>query len=209
MRLRRSGCQQRNINVRDRGQAEWILGMFFLLVLIVLMNTMLTLASWRSTAGCLEDALAVSNLASALIDLEEYGRSHRVVIADAPAAYEIYTDAVRENLGLDENWECRNRTMIAGPVEIADYIIYNVDQNRVNAVRIGRDGKISERWRGALGAVKAPNGVTVECTGVYSEIRFEVEGFAGVLAQAHKGKLVDIVSESEREKVNKYENDES
>ena len=197
MHLRKNGCPQRNTNVKDRGQAEWVLGLFFLLVLAVLMNTMLTLASWRSTAGYLEDALAVSNLASALIDLEEYGKSHRVVIADASAAYDIYVDAVRENLGLDDNWECANRTLIAGPVEIVDYIVYNVDQNRVNAFRVGRDGRVSERWSGARGAVKAPNGVMVEYTGVYSEICFDVEGFAGVSVQAHMGRLVDIASESE------------
>ncbi len=199
MHLKRNGCQRQNISERDRGQAEWFLGLFFLLVLAVLMNTLLTLASWRSTAGYLEDALAMSNLASALIDLEEYGKSHRVVIADASAAYDIYVDAVRDNLGLDDNWECSNRTLIAGPVEIVDYIVYNVDQKRVNAIRIGRDGQVSERWSGARGAVKAPNGATVECTGVYSEICFDVEGFAGITVQAHKGKLVDIVSENKEE----------
>lgn len=197
MHLRKNGCQRRSISARDRGQAEWVLGLFFLLVLAILMNTMLTLAAWRSTAGYLEDALAMSNLASALIDLEEYGKSHRVVIADAPAAYDIYVDAVRDNLSLDDNWECASRTLIAGPVEIVDYIVYNVDQNRVKAIRIGRDGKISERWSGARGVVKAPNGVTVEYTGVYSEICFDVEGFAGVTVQAHKGKLVDVASERE------------
>lgn len=197
MHLRRKECQRRNINGRDRGQAEWILGLIFLLMLMVLMNTVLTLASWRSTAGYLEDALAISNLASALIDLEEYGKSHKVIITDQTAAYEIYTDAVRENLGLDENWECANHTLIAGPVEIVDYIIYNVEHNRVSAVRIGRDGQIRERWSGVRGSVRAPDGVMVEHTGIYSEICFEVEGFAGVSVQAHKGKLVDIVSENE------------
>ncbi len=197
MHLRRKECQRRNINERDCGQAEWILGLFFLLMLVVLMNTILTLASWRSTAGYLEDALAISNLASALIDLEEYGKSHKVIITDQTAAYGIYTDAVRENLGLDGNRECANRTLIAGPVEIVDYIVYNVEHNRVNAVRIGRDGQIRERWSGVRGRVRAPNGVLVEHTGIYSEIRFEVKGFAGVSVQAHKGKLVDIVSESE------------
>lgn len=200
MYLKKKGCQRLNINARDRGQAEWVVGLFFLLVLAILMNTLLTLASWRSAAGYLEDALAMSNLASALIDLEEYGKSHRVVIADAEAAYDIYVDAVQDNLNLDNNWECANRALIAGPVEIVDYIVYNVEQNRVNAIRIGRDGRVSERWSGMQGAVQAPNGVTVEHTGVYSELRFDVKGFGGITVQAHKGKLVDIVNKEERKK---------
>lgn len=199
MHLKRNGCQRPNISAKDRGQAEWAVGLFYLLVLAIVMNVLLTFASWRSTAGYLEDALALSNLASALIDLEEYGKSHKVVIADAAAAYDIYVDAVRDNLGLDDNWECANRALIAGPVEIVDYIVYNVEQNRVNAVRVGRDGRVAERWSGVRGEIQAPNGVTVEYTGVYSEIRFDVEGFAGVRVEAHKGKLVDIVAKNEEE----------
>lgn len=195
MNLRKEGCPRLNINGKDRGQAEWVAGLFFLLILSVLMAAQLKLAAWRHAAVYLEDALAASNLASALIDVEEYGRSHAVLIADVSTAYAVYLDAVRDNLQLNGQWECGNQSLIAGPVEIVDYVIYNVRGEQVDAVRVARDGTISERQSGVRGVVKAPNGVTVECTGIYSEIQFPVEGFPGVTVQAHKGKLVDIVSE--------------
>lgn len=195
MILRRKRCLRQSTKTKDSGQAEWASGIFFILILGIMMYTQLQLASWRSVSAYLEDALAASNLASALIDMEEYGKSHKVIIPDAQKAYNIYLDAVKDNLGLNQQWECANQGMFEGPVEIVDYVIYNVDGKNVNAFRVGRDGKVSGQWSGDLHSVKAPNGIPVECTGVYSEIQFPVQGFLGIEVQAHKGKLVDIVAE--------------
>ncbi|MCM1101955.1 MAG: hypothetical protein NC079_09595 [Clostridium sp.] len=199
MSLKREGCPRPSISRKDCGQAEWVAGMFFLLMLGIILCVRLQLDAWQSSAGYLEDALAVSNLASALIDVEEYGRSHAVLIADASAAYAVYLDAVRDNLQLNDRWECGNRTLISGPVEIADYVIYNVRDDRVETIRVGRDGNVTERYSGLKGAVCAPNGVMVECTGVYSEIQFNVKGFLGIEVRAHKGKLVDVAAKGGEE----------
>lgn len=199
MRLRKRRCLLQSIRRKDCGQAEWASGLFYILIMGIVMYTQLQLAAWRSVSAYLEDALAASNLASALIDMEEYGKSHKVIISDASDAYGIYLDAVRDNMGLDEQWECINNGLFTGPVEIVDYIIYNVDGQKVDAFRVGKDGRVSGQWSGQLHAVKAPNGIVVECTGVYSEIQFPVQGFLGIEVQAHKGKLVDIVSELKEE----------
>lgn len=195
MKLRRRGFPLRSISEKDEGQVEWIAGMFFLLMLMVVMHTRLQLDSWSSTAVYLEDALAASNLASALIDVEEYGKTHKVCLSDEQKAFEIYQEAVKANLGLDEQWNCVNEGMITGPVEIVNYIIYNVDGQLVEVIRLNGNGELVERRKDILGSVAAPDGSVVEYTGVYSEISFSVKGFPGLLVEAHKGKLVDIVSE--------------
>lgn len=196
MNLRRRGCQRQNIRAKDSGQVEWIAGLFFLLMLAIVMYTQLQLASWSSTAVYLEDTLAASNLASALIDVEEYGKSHRVLVEDEQEAFAIYKEAVRANLGLDEQWMCMNEGLITGPVEIVNYTIYNVDGQQVESVRMSGDGEAWEREIGTLGTVTAPDGSVVEHTGIYSELRFYVKGFPGMSVEARKGKLVDIVSEN-------------
>ena len=197
MNLRKGRFLRQSISV-DKGQVEWVMGLFFMLIVGILMYTRIQLAVWEATAVYLEDALAASNLAAALIDVEEYGKSHKMIIKDASVAYEIYREAVWENMQLNESWECANQAMISGPVEIVDFVIYNVDGNQVEAVRVDMDGQPVDQWSGVRGVLRAPNGVFVEYTGVYSEIRFQVKGFLGISAEAHKGKLVDIVSE-ERE----------
>ena len=199
MHFGRNGHLQLNISVKDDGQMEWITGLFWMLILCILLCAKLQIVSWRTTGAYMEDALAASNLASALVDIREYGTTHYVRIPDAEQAYLIYQDALRDNLQLDAEWECKNKGLISGKVEVTDYIIYNVDQNTVTAERVGASGRIEESWNGRTGILTAPDGNVIEHTGVYSEIAFPVEGLWGITVMARKGKLVDIVAERREE----------
>lgn len=188
-RTKAISCQLR----KRVGSIQWVTGFFFLLFLTLLLCVQVQVDVYRASSLYLEDALAASNLASAVIDIEEYGISHTIRIADVAEAYERYQVAVKENLELDDNWECGNPTLISGKVTIEEYVVYNVEQERVNTFCISKEGNIS-KTSGALGEVKAPNGIIVEATSVYSEISFPVKGILGITTQAHKGKLADIVS---------------
>lgn len=181
---------------RKQGSIQWVTGLFFLLFLMILLCAEVQLDVYRASSLYLEDALAASNLASAVIDIEEYGISHTVQIANATEAYERYKDAVKENLGLNESWECANSALISGAVTIEKYIIYNVEKEIVNIFHVSGNGGIRAE-QGVLGNVTAPNGVPIETTGIYSEISFPVKGLFGITVQAHKGNLADIVAEYE------------
>jgi len=205
MRLMNREYLRQSIKRRDSGQVEWTGGLFFLLILAIMMHTQLQLEMWKSTSVYMEDALAASNLASALIDIEEYGKTNKILIRDEQRAYEIYKESLKINLGLNEQWVCENLNLISGPVEIVDYIIYNVDGNAVETVQIGSDGQVLEQKIGIKGKVQAPDGSMVENTGIYSALSFEVKGFPNMLIRAEKGKLVDIVSEKGEKNENEQE----
>lgn len=198
MKFRRRGFLLQNIKTKEQGQIEWIMGLFFLVILMLVMYTCLQMAAWSFTAEYLEDALAASNLASAVIDLEEYGKTRKVCLKDEQGAFEIYRETLRANLGLDEQWECKNKQIISGPVEIVAYILYNVEGQRVEIIRMNGRGEVMERREEPLGYAKAPDGTMVEGTGIYSELQFPVNGILGVSVEAHKGKLVDIAVEKEK-----------
>lgn len=179
---------------KRQGSIQWVTGLFFLLFLMILLCAEIQLDVYRASSLYLEDALAASNLASAVIDIEEYGISHTIRIADATEAYGRYRAAVKENLGLDEYWQCTNSALISGTVTIEEYMVYNVEKETVNIYRVANDGSVSVS-QGVVGDVTAPNGVTVESTSIYSEISFPVKGMFGITVQAHKGNLADVVSE--------------
>lgn len=183
---------------RREGKVQWTAGLFFLLFLAILLCVQLQLEGYRMTSLYLEDALAASNLASAVIDIQEYGISRTIWIAKPMAAYGLYVRALKDNLSLDENWECSNRSLISGPVTVEDYTVYNVKENQVTICHVEMDGWCWEET-GQIGEVYSPDGNLVESTGVYSEISFPVEGFLGVTVMAHKGKLADIVVNEEDE----------
>lgn len=177
---------------KARGQVEWVVGMFFLLTLTILLCVQLQITAYRATSLYLEDALAASNLASAVIDLEEYGISHTIQIKEPMKAYGLFCYAVKENLNLNEAWENPNKTIISGTVQIADYIVYSVADKEVTISRIYPNGQMWQE-KDVLGNVRAPNGMLVESTSIYSELSFPVRGLFGTEVEAYKGKLVDVV----------------
>ena len=181
---------------RGEGMLGFISGLFLVLFLAIVLCANLQIRSFQATSLYLEDALAASNLASAVIDLQEYGISHVVKIADPMAAYRLYCDAVKGNLGLDDRWEGSNQALIYGPVTVESYIIYNVRRDVVTVHTVDNTGRLYS-WQGRKGAVTAPDGQVIEYTGVYSEISFPVKGSFGMEVKAHKGKLVDIVGSPE------------
>lgn len=177
----------------ESGKVEWAAGLFFLLILGIMLCAALQMDMYRSSSDYLEDALALSNLASAVIDVEEYGISHQLVISDPWQAYGRYREAVKENLNLDENWQCPARKLISGPVRIVNYTVYSVTDDDVTVTGFDENG-FAFQWKASPGSVSAPNGVPVVSTSVYSEIAYQVDGFLGTPVEAHKGKLVDVVT---------------
>ncbi len=197
MHLKKRECLRQRTR-REEGSIGWVTGVFFVLFFMILLCAELQLAAYRASGGYLEDALAASNLASAIIDIETYGISHEVRIAESAAAYGRYTDAVKVNLQLDDSWQCANSVLISGPVTVERYIIYNVGKEAVEILEVEAGGRVRQSW-GLPGNVAAPNGIPVTHTGIYSEISFPIKGFLGMEVQAHKGKLIDIVAEEKED----------
>ena len=189
---RKRGFLRRSIEA-DEGQITLTSGLFFVLFLSVLLAAQLQLEMFRSSGAYLEDALAASGLASALVDIREYGYSHMVLISHTDEAYEKYRSSLKANLGLDDNWVGNNKNLISGKVNIENYTIYNVKGNMVEICRLDRGKK--EFDSGKLGEIYAPNGQEICYTGIYSEISFPVQGLFGIKLQAHKGKLVDVIGQ--------------
>lgn len=176
---------------KESGQIEGMVGLFFNLFLGVMVYAVLWMEHYHAVSLYLEDALAASNLASAVVDVQEYGISHNILIDRPEKAYETYQWAVKGNLNLNEAWEGQTGGLVQGPVSIVRYIVYNVKGNEVMVYHFDGTGQMTQ-WRETLGNVAAPNGILIESTSVYSEIAFETEGLPGITVRAHKGNLADV-----------------
>ncbi|MCD7835112.1 MAG: hypothetical protein LUG83_00320 [Lachnospiraceae bacterium] len=198
MNLMNAGFPPPNTNLKNKklsyqmGQVEWAMGLFSILFVAVLLCAGLQLEVYKAAALYMEDALAAANLASALIDIEEYGISHNMIINEPELHFEIYKSALKENLGLNDDWENTNTGLFSGKPVIECYIIYNVSDYGVEIISVNDEGIVSEEFR-ETGEAFAPNGIMIEATGVYSEISFPVSAFFGMQVNAKKGKLVDVV----------------
>ena len=93
-------------------------------------------------------------------------------------------------MGLNDHWEDPTG-MISGPVQVEQYIVYNVRGTEVEVTSFG-DG-LNYSATETLGSATSPNGRVIESTSVYSRISYQVAGYFGVMVPAVKDKLVDVV----------------
>ena len=187
--------EQSPLQSTSSGQVGWAIGLWYLLFFSVLLMVCLQIEGYRASSVYMEDALALSNLAAAVVDIEEYGKTGQVVIGNVYEAKERYERALKANLGLNASWECANKAMISGPVRVDRFIVYNVTEEETVSYVFDESGNL--HISAGTGRVTAPNGVLVEATGVYSEISYEIEGLFHTVVSAHKGKLVDVCETGE------------
>lgn len=181
------------LKTKTNGQIDVVVSMMLFMLLLVAVLFGFRITQYMVTAAGVEDALAASNLASAVIDLEEYGRSHLVYIPDAEEAFLIYREALCYNLELDEYLNTTNRAFLSSQVEIKQYIIYNVRSDIVEIMVLDGEGRLQSHTTGKAGEVFTPDNVRVETTTIYSKIGFWVEGLQGQEFYAEKEKSIDIM----------------
>ncbi len=195
MKLWNQGLLQQSIKCgKESGKVSLFVGMYFVLFLTVILYASLQIERFRAASLYLEDALAASNLGAATVNLREYGRTHKILVPEPDICYETYQYMLSQNLNLYGNSEPLPESLMEGRVTIASFLIYNVDEGVVTAYSFSEQGDCDMRQL-PLSEAYAPNGVKIESTSIYSEVKFKVKYFPGLYVEAHKGKLVDIVGE--------------
>ena len=178
------------ITKKRQGELATFTMVYVLLFLVATVAFALQIREYISLKTHTEDTLAASNLASAVIDIQEYGINHNLVIKDPEQAYSIYQEALKINMGLNDQWEDPTG-LISSAVRVEQYIVYNVRGSEVEVTSFGEGLNYSATE--TLGSATSPNGQVIESTSVYSRISYQVDGYFGVTVPAEKDKLVDIV----------------
>lgn len=180
------------LKIKTEGKVDIIVGMMMFLILLIAILFAFRISQYMVTAAGVEDALAASNLASAVVDLEEYGKSNTIHIPDAEAAFGIFREALCYNLELDQYMNTSNKNFLTAPVEIKEYRIFNVVGEKVHILVLDGNGCLCKEECGSIGEVYTPDNILVETTTIYSRIGFWVEGLMGQQIYAEKEKSIDI-----------------
>lgn len=197
MRSKNSEHQLPSIS-RSSGQAEYILGMYALIFVMVLALASLQIMQYKADSDIAEDALAASALAALDIDPYRYGTDHRLVIDDPPHTLEIFRNALKGNMDLDNDYRplSRSTSYVSGTVLIEDFRIYLVDEDTVTEYRIFDTG--CDITTGPYGEMKTPGGQVVRSAGCYAAVSFDTEGFLGIGIRAYKEAYAEMVADPER-----------
>ena len=182
----------------ESGQAEYVLGMYALIFVMVLAMALLQIMQYMADSDIAEDALAASCLAALDVDPYRYGLDHSLVINDPMHARKIFEDALRKNMNLDEEYEpCSGAyKYIAGKVTIEDFRIYLVSGTGVKEIQVTSAGQIETD--GTYGEMRTPQGSVVRSAGVYARISFDTEGFPRLHVAACKEAYAEMLADPDR-----------
>lgn len=178
---------------KEEANVDIVAGIMLFLILVLTIFFGFRMTQYMITAAGVEDALAASNLASAVIDLEEYGKSHEIYIEDVSKAFQIFRESLVCNLELDENLNTTNENFLLGQVLIKEYRVYNVRNGQAEIWILNGLGETISYTLGQVGDITTPDHVSVESTTIYSRIGYQVEGLAGQTLTGEKEKSIDIV----------------
>ncbi|MBQ7918951.1 MAG: hypothetical protein IJ324_03280 [Lachnospiraceae bacterium] len=165
------------------------------MIVLVAVLFQIKLLQYHAVSAFVEDSLAASNLASAVIDVEEYGMTHNILVESPESAFSRYRKALIFNLELDENLYCTNGEVICGKVDILSYQVFNVVGDTVWRYRFDESGRLLDTVALDVEATFLPDGNKLETTSVYSKVGFYVMGLGGDTIYGTKEKSVDIKRE--------------
>lgn len=182
------------IKCKHEGKIDILLSMITILIGIFIMEICVQIVIFMIVSDYLENALVASNLYSAVIDLEEYGRTGNILIGSPAHAFDEYKQSLQFNLHLENIGDNTESKLIEGEVIILDYILYNVEGDRVVIYELTDSGRLEFKREGTLGDIKTPDNAVIESTTVYSKIQCVVKGIMGIKILATKEKSIDIVN---------------
>ncbi|MBQ8822984.1 MAG: hypothetical protein IJZ82_10100 [Lachnospiraceae bacterium] len=194
MKWKKRECRRRRIRscTKSEGKIEICMGMFFCMLIFLAVLCQVKLLQYQAIGAFVEDSLAAAGLASAVIDVREYGRTHTIVVESPESSFEKYKEALIYNLALDAGMQSRNEEVLLGKVDILSYQIFNVTGDVVTVYHFQEDGSLEGTESISLSQAYLPDGNKVETTSVYSKVGFYVAGLNGERIYATKEKSVDI-----------------
>lgn len=166
--------------------------MFFLLFVVVVFSYQLYLSEIIQAGRMVEDALTESELAAAVIDLQELGRTGQIRFSDLGTVYSNFTYHMRNNLELDAEGNSKHSLFAAGPIQIEDFRVYEVTDGGIREYDFDNQGKVKWQREWKVGEVTAPDGTGIEETSIYASCTFSVRGMNQSILLGKKEKTVDI-----------------
>ena len=197
MMWKRKECRRQRTDMyrKSQGKIEICVGMFFCILIVLVVIFQGKLLQYQVVGAFVEDSLAASNLASAVVDIREYGKTHNILLQSPEDAFYRYREALIHNLHLNSDLSSVNEEVLCGKVDILSYQVFNVIENRVIVYRFGEDGSLLGTETVSLEQAYLPDGNKVETTSIYSKVGFYVMGLGGERIYATKEKTVDVKGE--------------
>ncbi|SCP99059.1 hypothetical protein [Anaerobium acetethylicum] len=178
---------------KKSGSLEYLIGLMMITILCILVLFGYRMHVIKTTKNYVEDGLAASNLAAAVIDLKEYGATNRIFVDGFSKAYGRYKEALADNLNLDADFMPEDDRLICGRVIVEEFAVYEVSEDEIAVTSLDENGIISKKvYPDMAGRMTTPDGALITTATIYSRIGFLLTGYSDATYYVHKENSVDI-----------------
>lgn len=178
---------------KKKGSIEFGVSMAVISIMSLFLLFIMKITSINIARDYVENGLVASNLASAVIDIDEYGTTNKILIKDFNKAYSTYFESLKDNLSLGEGNIPTKGYLSKEKVEVIQYTVYNVEGDTIYETTRRSNGSISKKqYNGQVGKMKTPDGAVITTTTIYSKIGFYISGYKNENVYATKENSVDI-----------------
>lgn len=179
---------------KEKGKIEFFISSIALSITSLLVLMGLRIEVIKTTKSFIDDGLVASTLASATIDLKEFGTTNNIINSDFSKSYNDFTKTLKTNLNLDNSFIPKDDTLINSKVDVVDFIIYNVVGNDIYVLKKDEVGYSEQFYPNQKGIMKTPNDVLITSTTFYSKIGFSLRGYLEDTHYVYKDYCVDVTS---------------
>jgi hypothetical protein len=177
------------------GTGDFIFPMYMILFCIMLFSYCYYDQILYYTKTNVEDSVAAATLASACVNLYDYGDFDSMSYEIINSCYDLFEKSLSENMSLDGNLKPTHDSfgaiLITEPVEILEYSYYCIRDGIV--YKTTKNGSVNVN-KGFAGQVTTPNGNVISQTTIYAKIRVSVKNpYTKEIVTAIKDFSVDIV----------------
>lgn len=167
---------------KQEGVIEVFVGMFIISITLIMISANSNLKSIKSINNFVSNGLISSNLASDIIDLDEFGKSRTIKISDPNKSFSLFEKTLRENLKLDDKNENK---LIDNNINIDNFTIYNVKGNDIEVIQMK---PIYSKYivSGGVNKTYSPDGVLISSTSVYSKVSYKVKNMIGTIDRSNQ-----------------------
>lgn len=163
---------------KKRGEiTNYMLGFLFIFTFMLFSTCLMRRNMAFSTVEKTEESLKAATLAGATADLQEYGRTHNIVINDYDKSYLDFKESLISSMDLGSDMVPSNDSVIKSAVNIDEYIIYNVRGDTVECISYTDASPVPSIISGSLGSVRTPSNILITKSTVYAKISFLMHGF--------------------------------
>lgn len=178
---------------KKRGGIEYLSALMLISLSGIILLYGISVKELKLHQQILRDGLDGACLAAALIDRNEYASTQQILIDDYYKVRSIFCETLKNNVGLNDEYEAKQESAIYDVINIEAFYVYNIKDGYLYTYTGKGEGDYDLKIDTFTGNEKTPDGTVIQSGTIYADIGVNISSYFGVSNYVHIESSVDVV----------------